>query len=332
MQPRKGGKLTPGEKCAYVFAVLLPLLGFAVAVALLYTVYTQPPAPPALAAPRCTQDAQCGGGACDAATGGCVCPPGFTGPTCTQPATPLMAQQDSEQSCLDAPRACSTTQDCAGCLGLSGGRTGAGIAFECADLSAGQSSTGVAGKFCTPQKPADVCKQVPAGVPSSQQIPGVYLWEGWKEVNATAWSCNCPSSYYPEDVDGACRKAPSLCAHGVWTYPKPGSAVGDAPSVAGECDCQNVPCTQDADCARGAVCDASSKTCLNQRLGLHPKTGLPTCVADTCAPHGRFLGIQGGAYGRCDCDPGYVNTGFSCVGEPKVALQKQQSLMQNKKN
>jgi hypothetical protein len=41
---------------------------------------------------------------------------------------------------------------------------------------------------------------------------------------------------------------------------------------------------------------------------MDPKAGLPTCVPDTCAPHGRFksLGGDNPAYGTCVCDAGYV--------------------------
>lgn len=300
-----------GEAAAYTCAVLIPLAGLVagLCVVLLPRPVKQPPA-----STPCTANSECGAGACVA--GACVCQAGFTGPACNTAV--LAAMQSLPQLCTDVPRPCTSNSDCANCGNPN-------LGFQCSDLTAGQATSGVAGKYCTPQQPQDACRAVPAGVPPSEQVPGVYLWEGWKAANAQAWSCNCASNYYPADAaDGACRKSSALCRHGTWEYPTPGHKVGDAPATAGACTCDAVPCTKDSECA---VKCGPNKVCVQQRLGMDPKAGLPTCVPDTCAPHGSFKSLGGNypAYGRCVCNPGYENNGYSCVAKAAVKLRKSQA-------
>ena len=308
-------KLAPGEITAYVFAAAVPLaIGGIVAWLILRPTAAAAAAvaPPPLAACKTNQD--CGAGTCGP-DGACVCPPGFSGSGCSYTVS-AAAHLGTQRSCTDAPRACTNDSQCADC-------GSPGLQFACTELTESQTTTGVAGKFCAPRKPASGCRSVPPNVPSADQIPGDFVWEGWRDANTAAWSCACPFAQYPADdaADGGCRRAASLCTHGVWTYPLPGHKVGDAPTTAGACACDAVPCSSSQDCA--GTCGPAG-VCVDQRLGLDPTTGLPQCVRDTCAPGGQWKAATGGggAYGSCACKPGFESTGFACVKRSTVALRQ----------
>jgi hypothetical protein len=120
---------------------------------------------------------------------------------------------------------------------------------------------------------------------------------GWQGVEAMAWTCECEfPSFYPMDMaTGKCEKSSQVCRHGTWTYPcklnkddftkcdpltfdEEQALIGTAPLMNGLCDCQDVPCKNDDQCAVACV----GGKCANQRLGLDPTSGLPVCVQDTC--------------------------------------------------
>lgn len=126
------------------------------------------------------------------------------------------------------------------------------------------------GYFCLPPKPFALCATPP---PGDNYMPGEWRWGGWANVNVQDWVCSCPEGY-PPGPDGACTRSGNLCRYGKWTCPSP----CDALHAQGTCDCTNVPCIGDGDCA--GTC--ANGTCVDQRLGIDRISGFPTCVPDTC--------------------------------------------------
>jgi hypothetical protein len=296
----------------YAAAVILPLAAGAVA---LYLVCSN--GAKAVAAPPffCTATSGCVGAAvCKPDGKSCSCPPGFTGADCSNPP---QADAGTTQSCIRVPRPCDTDTDCVVCAFVPGG--GGGTEYVCTELQAAQTGTGVAGKHCTPAQPVNTCRAVPDGVPASEQIPGEYFWQGWKDVEAMAWTCNCPfPEYYPEDAtDGGCKRSENLCRGGTWAYPTRDGNTGASPLTYGACDCNNTKCATSADCVTGAACGATGM-CI-QRVAMD-SSGVPTCSPDTCAPGGKWVAAAAmsgtalaGAYGACQCNDGFESMGTACV-------------------
>lgn len=291
------------------------------------------PAPPAAA---CASNEDCQhGGTCDLQTKRCLCTPQYVGDRCQ---TLYVAPTLSVSNCGVTPKECTEDGDCYACSSTE--------PYTCQEITPEDNTAGLEGKFCLPAKPddncgADVCKDIGDATERSKcystRIPGTYFWQGWSGVDTQAWSCNCdyPLYYRPvigSENAGACMKAPELCKHGKWIYPckttpeAPGvclpmskeeeqELIGSQPLYNGKCECSNVPCAADADCASN-VCQ--NGVCQYQRTALDPQTGLPTCVLDTCQPNGAWIGQPTApyAYGRCVCNGSAIDTGFSCYLPP----------------
>ena len=309
----------------YAAAVLVPLV-FGV-VALVLVCSSRPPkAAAAAASPFSCITSGCAGAAACMPDGTCSCPAGYTGADCSNPpSTAVNNPAAADHACSRAPRACTGDSDCAACA------SAAGSEYVCTDVKAAQTGTGVAGKYCAPAKPVDACKAVPAGVPADTQIPGEYFWQGWRDVEAMAWTCNCPfPEYYPADAtDGGCKHSENLCRGGTWAYPctERGpdgnscittdlSLVGASPLTYGACDCSHTACASAADCVPGAECSANVCT---QRAAMDA-SGVPTCIPDTCAPgkwvagpHAMSGTALAGVYGACECPPPFESTGTTCI-------------------
>ena len=308
----------------YAAAVILPLAAGAAA---LYLVCSRRPASKAHSPPFSCITSGCAGAAACLPNGTCSCPTGFTGADCSNP-PPTVAENPASttsNACDRVPHVCTSDSDCAACA--------SGTEYVCTDVKAVDTATGVTGKHCTPAKPLNTCKAVPPGTSANNQIPGEYFWQGWRDVEAMAWKCNCPfPEYYPEDqVDGGCKHSENLCAGGTWVYPctergTDGNScikqdlrtVGASPLTYGACDCRRT-CTTAADCVSGAACDAGKCT---QRVAMDA-SGVPTCIPDTCAP-GKWVAAAGvmsdtalaGVYGACVCPPPFESTGTTCFSHP----------------
>lgn len=271
-------------------------------------------------APRkCTSSADCqNGGTCT--NGVCTCTAQWTGDRCQTLALPPSATSGATQACGLNPVQCVTDIDCRQCGGT--------VQFACTELTGDDNWANLSGKYCLPAKPTDTCVVDTGAGTYDKAIPGVYTWQGWKDVNTQKWTCTCeyPRFYQPAvggDNNGACVKSQQLCKFGIWHYPCMGKQcnlspeqqkqlLGTSPLQNGYCQCDHVPCTSGSQCASG---ECEGGVCINQRTGLDPKTGLPVCVRDTCAPAGKWVGIDQPpyAYGSCNCDPSADDTGFGCT-------------------
>lgn len=276
-----------------VLALVLALGGLGAAGAAGLASYVGFAAPPlrggskaAAEANRCASDADC--------------PAGICGDSGVCRAVPSQLESGGG-GCGATVTPCTTDDQCAA-------RCGAAVEWECArtaDVATG--ADGDASKLgdmsaCLPKRPVDRCMDPPAvdGATSTvTAIPGTYRWDGWKGVNVQGWTCACAHDRsYPAGADGRCEKEPRLCAHGLWRYPcervsvdpatgKLACAAADPvtfdytrdPERAGLCDCDARPCTSADDCAPGARCDPTTKTCAGQVRTRDPRTGLPVCVA-----------------------------------------------------
>ena len=273
------------------------------------------PSPPR----KCAASSDCqNGGTCT--NGVCTCTAQWTGDRCQTLALPPSAAAGATQACGLTPVQCVTDTDCRKCGGT--------VEFQCTELTGEDNWANLSGKYCLPAKPTDACT-VDTGK-YDKAIAGVYTWQGWKDVETQKWTCTCeyPRFYEPaigtaNDNAGACVKSQQLCKFGIWHYPCMGKQcnltpeqqkqlVGTSPLQNGYCQCDNVPCTSGIQCASGECADG---VCIHQRTGLDPKTGLPVCVRDTCAPDGKWLPVNEPpfAYGRCQCDASAVDTGFGCT-------------------
>lgn len=336
---RSGG----GGNSTWVMYVLIfvPVAIIAGAFVLVYTLNKpekKTPAPNS-ATQQCASNTEClNGGACNPSTGQCVCPPRWTGNKCQ---TLVLAPALSAKNCGATPKICTEDSDCAGCSRTE--------PYSCQQVSASQNPAGLEGNFCLPAKPVDncaldVCKDIADAAQRaecySMRVPGTYFWHGWTGSNTQQWACACEyPEYYPAEIGGpdagACKRSAEVCKHGKWIYPcktrpeAPGvclpitseeeaELLGSLPLMGGKCECQNVPCSQNEDCASN-VC--AGGVCQYQRTALDPISGLPTCVHDTCSPGGRWVGQETPpyAYGRCECSTGTVDTGHSCVAPPPPA-------------
>lgn len=267
----------------------------------------------------CSASSDCqNGGTCT--NGVCTCTAQWTGDRCQTLALPPSAARSATQACGSTPVQCVTDLDCRQCGGT--------VKFACTELTGDENWANLSGKYCLPEKPRDQC-MVDTGAGSyDKAIPGMYTWQGWKDVETQKWTCTCEYPRFYEsavggDNSGACVKSQQLCKFGIWHYPCMGKQcnlspeqqtqlVGTSPLQNGYCQCDKVPCTIGTQCASGDCVDG---VCINQRTGLDSKTGLPVCVRDTCAPAGKWVGLNQPpyAYGRCECDASAVDTGFGCI-------------------
>ena len=221
----------------------------------------------------------------------------------------------NQDACGAEPVQCSLTNpsDCRQC----------GDGWVCTQVGMDDTDFQVEGSFCLPQKPSSACT-APSTDPA-QRMHGRYRWTGWGGVNVQNWECACayPRFYNLNTTagsatSGACKRSGELCRHGIWKYPckrVPGNPtecmdlsseeedalVGSDPLNNGVCDCTNVPCNSNADCASRRCIDG---ICEGQRLGVDSATGIPRCVADTC-PQGskwKILDIPPFIFGKCKRD------------------------------
>lgn len=322
-------------------SVFVPLVIVVTGIVLALTLGKPENSTPAAPTEACASNEDCQhGGACDMTTKRCVCPSQYVGNRCQ---TLYVAPTLTVQNCGASPKECTEDVDCAACQSTE--------AYTCQQLTPEENAAGLDGKYCLPAKPSDncgmdVCKDIgdAAGRVEcySKRIPGSYYWEGWSGVDTQAWSCSCDFPlYYRAEIGtedaGACKKTPELCKYGKWIYPcktnpdapdvclpmspeEEQELVGSQPLYNGKCDCQNVPCTTNTDCASNVCKDG---VCQYQRTALDPQTGLPTCVLDTCKPHGDWVGQKEPpyAYGRCICSGGAIDTGYSCYMPPPPIQQ-----------
>lgn len=252
----------------------------------------------------------------------CKCPPQWTGDRCQTIAAPPTVLSASTAACGAQPVTCTSDADCGVCSGT--------VPFECTELKASQNAAGLEGNYCLPAAPKEECTLDPGRGKYSERVPGVYMWQGWQDVETQQWSCVCEyPSYYPPDTEtGACTKSQELCRGGKWHYPciqtpqgpqcnltpeQERQLVGSSPLQNGFCECENAPCTENSQCASNK-CGADGK-CMNQRTGLDPKTNIPICVRNSCAPQGKWVTLPEPPYtfGYCDCAGGSVDTGYGCV-------------------
>lgn len=301
-----------------------------VSACIVFAVYYMLPKPKPTDTSKCTTNSNClNGGSCNTATSQCVCTEQWTGERCDrlkEPPTAITVVDSKEAACGVTPRECTSNANCENC--------GATVPFTCQDLKEEDSKWGLTGKYCLPVQPVDNCVADPGPSKYAERIPGVHFWEGWSEVQTQGWSCACEyPEYYPPSMDsgdsGACVKNTELCKYGTWVYPcKPNPVtpdqclplsdtekrelVGSSPLEYGRCMCNNVPCTNDVQCASSMCVDG---VCARQRTGIDPRTGLPVCVPDTCQPYGKWVGDSNPpyAYGRCVCSAGAIDTGYGCV-------------------
>lgn len=297
-------------------AVAVPLMLSILSIVLVLTV--KPAKRKPSATPPCTDSSEClNNGSCE--DGKCKCNSQWTGDRCQVLALPpAPTSERNGKACGLTPVKCDSDESvCSTCTGT--------VPFVCTQVSASDNWAGLEGKYCLPVKPTEGCAADPGAGNYAERIPGVYMWQGWKDVETQKWTCACEyPDFYPAALDtGVCTKSPQLCKGGVWRYPcengqcdltveQQQKLVGSPPLQYGKCDCENVPCDGDSKCVSGACVGG---VCINQRLGLDPATGLPTCVVDTCAPKGKWIGTNQPpfTYGRCKCDPPAVDTGFACV-------------------
>ena len=216
----------------------------------------------------CATDSDCFNHGLCSADGTCTCAAPFTGPNCTDTSVPLATT--SSVNCEQQAFPCVTGTDCNKC-----NSTSSSTLFSCQAVTAEQSAaTGIAGDFCLPVKPNNFCASELAEVcdPSVSgtcaRAPGTWFWEGWKNVEAQAWTCGCEyGNYYPINMNtGACEKSAELCRGGTWQYPcarttATGAAchantvsdrhlelLGADPATHGVCTCTDALCTRNADC------------------------------------------------------------------------------------
>lgn len=310
-------QLTP----LYITLAVCAVVSIAVVLAV---TLTNKPAPPAPKPRSCDpKKVDClNGGTCDPDSKTCVCTPQWTGDRCQLIKTPPQVSTSANQTCGAQAKACETDDDCFSCNTT--------VPFQCAEVSEEDNKTGLKGKYCLPVKPANACAAVAPDADYSKVIPGKYIWEGWQNVDTQKWTCECEyPDYYAPDKSGACTKSAQLCTNGVWKFPVPADPNAPpftreqeaeyahaSPLIYGRCDCENVPCTGDSDCASGECSDQG--VCLNQRTALNPVNGLPMCIRDTCAPYGKWVGedVPPYSYGRCMCTGGSVDTGYGCYKPP----------------
>jgi hypothetical protein len=283
-------------------------------------VLTLKPAVSSPAKPRkCDADSDCQhSGTCE--DGKCECTPQWTGDRCQVVAVPPTALQAGSAQCGATPVSCSDDTSCVVC--------GSQGLFKCTHVQPSDTPFNVSGKFCLPTKPEDGCEHDPGEGQYSEYTRGKYMWQGWQDVETQKWTCTCPyPDYYAPAIGGehagACEKTPQLCAYGTWHFPCKGQVcdlndadtaklLDSSPLYNGYCQCENVPCTGGEQCASGKCVDG---VCQGQRLGLNATTGLPECVADSCAPYGKWVdtGKPPYTYGRCVCQKGAVDNGYTCT-------------------
>lgn len=301
-----------------------------IAAVIVVAVYFSLPKPRKVDTTKCSANSDClNGGSCNLATSTCTCTAQWTGDRCErlkEPVAALTAVEPAEAACGVSPRECASDGDCQKC--------GSTVPFTCQTITEDDNKWGLSGRFCLPVQAIDNCVVVPGPDKYNERIPGVHFWEGWAEVQTQGWSCACEyPAYYPPALDaeesGACKKNTELCKYGQWIYPcKPNPVtpdkclelsddekrelVGSSPLEYGRCMCENVPCTDNVECASSLCVDG---VCARQRTGLDPRTGLPVCVPDTCQPYGKWVSENKPpyAYGRCVCSAGSIDTGYGCV-------------------
>lgn len=301
--------MAPSKYWPIYVGIFVPLFLTILSVTLVLGLQPKPrkPAP----SRTCRTNSDClNGGECSG--GKCVCPPEWTGDLCQTVAVAPAMLHPGGMSCGASPVPCATDGDCVKCNG--------NIPFVCSQLNETDTN-----KYCLPEKPTNQCGDNAGPGQYAHTIPGQYVWQGWQDVETQAWTCDCEyPRYYPQDpATGQCVKSAALCAYGTWHYPCIGTIcelspenerklVGTPPLQNGYCDCSNTACTTDADCASN-VC--AGGVCQYQRLALDPKTAMPTCVKDTCAPFGKWKdnGKPPYTYGYCECGQGSVNVGNACV-------------------
>lgn len=307
--------MPPNKYWVVYVGVFVPL--FIAVLSIVLVVVVKPPKSPPPTDRGCTQaGGECQhGGTCE--DGKCKCPAQWTGDRCQTVAVPPVATQAPTVLCGVQPHPCASDVDCLQCGGT--------VAWACTELTGSDNRTNLSGKYCLPAKPAEGCGSDAGPGKYSQQVPGVYMWQGWTDVNTQKWSCVCeyPQFYPPALGSGACTKAPEVCKFGKWHFPCIGKACDltddearelshASPLLHGYCQCDNVPCASPADCASN---QCENGVCVNQRVSLNARTGVPECVVDTCAPYGKWVGTEQPpyVYGRCQCDENAADTGFGCT-------------------
>ena len=105
--------------------------------------------------------------------------------------------------CQSVQTSCNVDEDCKK-------KCDDNIELKCVDLDRTDPQAalyGASGKFCLPEKPAQIC---------NTQNGGIWAWTGWSSTDRMEWDCLCT---YPQIAGGAgCELNPNVCNNGTWSY------------------------------------------------------------------------------------------------------------------
>uniref|UniRef100_A0A1I8HPL9 Multiple epidermal growth factor-like domains protein 6 n=1 Tax=Macrostomum lignano TaxID=282301 RepID=A0A1I8HPL9_9PLAT len=299
--------------------------------------------------PGCKSICACRNGAtCDHVSGACVCPPGWLGPTCSQPCPDGFYGRDCLQRCNCSSKStvCDPTNgDCACPAGWQGsdckqpcpaGSWGPRCAHRCRCSRAGSAGPG---NECARDTGACACRPGYAGARCETRCPAGRFGPDCRLAcaclnggvcSADSGVCRCPAGWRGRHCELACLQGswgPGSCSRAC-----PAQCPTDCDPITGACRCPpgrlgpvcqlacpagrfGANCTSACRCRNGGRCEPSSGRCLCEAGWRGPACELPCPWGRhgvNCSQSCRCPGGQPCDHrtGACQCSAGW--TGLSC--------------------